>query len=93
MKKKDKNKQKMKVQPVKKLMRNVKYVKSLLRKNMNEICEGDNINDTIGDDDVASVEELEMGSSTSSLNKNNDLVSVFDAPTCSGDNVYDFFEN
>ena len=30
---------------------------------MHEICEGDIINDNIGDDDVASVEEAEMGSS------------------------------
>ena len=34
-----------------------------------------------------------MGSSTYSVNYNNDLVSGFDASTCSGDNVYEHFEN
>ena len=47
----------------------------------------------IGGDDVAYVEEYEMRSSTDSLNYNNDLVRGFDAYTCSGDNLYDIFDN
>ena len=34
-----------------------------------------------------------MGSSTYSVNDNYDLVSVFDASNCSGENVYDIFFN
>ena len=51
------------------------------------------MNDKIGDDDIASVEETEMSPSTVSVNGNDDLVSEFYASTCSGDNVYDIFEN
>ena len=32
----------------------------LFLKNMHEICEGEKINDNIGGDDVASVQEAEM---------------------------------
>ena len=60
---------------------------------MHEICEGDKINNNIGGDDVASVEELEMRSSKDSVNDNDDLVNLFDASTCLGDNVYDIFDN
>ena len=34
-----------------------------------------------------------MRSSTDSVNDNDYLVSGFDSSTCSGDNVYDIFEN
>ena len=34
-----------------------------------------------------------MRSSTDILNGNEDLVSGFNASTCSGDNVYDIFDN
>ena len=61
--------------------------------NMHEIYEGDKIKDNIGGDDVSSAEESEMGSSTDYINDNDNLVSGFDASTCSGDNVYDIFEN
>ena len=60
---------------------------------MHEICEGDKINDNFGGDCVASFEEVEMSSSTYSVNENDDLVIGFDASTCSGDNVYDVFLN
>ena len=33
-----------------------------------------------------------MGSSTDSVNGNDDLVSEFDASTCSGENIYEIFE-
>ena len=42
---------------------------------MHENCEGDKRNDNIGGDDVASVEEAEMRSSTDSVNENDYLVS------------------
>ena len=45
------------------------------------MCDGDNGNDNIGGDDVASVEESEMRSSTDSVNDNDNLVSGFDAST------------
>ena len=64
-----------------------------LPKNMHEIFEGDKRNDNIGGDDIALVEELEMISSTDSVNDNDDLFSGFDASTCLGDNIYDIFEN
>ena len=53
------------------------------------------MNDERGGKDVTSVEESEMRSSTSTdyVNDNDDLVSWSDASTCSGDNVYDIFEN
>ena len=60
---------------------------------MHEICEGDKINDNISGDNVASVEESEIGSSTDYVNANDYLVSGFDASTCSGDNLYDIFDN
>ena len=60
---------------------------------MYKICEGDKRNDNIGDGDVYSVEEVEMRSSTDSVNGNKYLVSGFDASTCPGDNVYDIFDN
>ena len=60
---------------------------------MIEIFEGDEINDNIGRDDVASVEKSEMRSSTYFVNENDNLVCGFDASTCSGDNVYGIFEN
>ena len=60
---------------------------------MHEICEGDKINDNFGVYCVASFEEVEMSSSTYSVNENDDLVIGFDASTCSGDNVYDIFDN
>ena len=47
----------------------------------------------MGDDDVVSVEEAEIRSSKDSVNGNKYLVSGFDAPTCSGDNVHDIFDN
>ena len=34
-----------------------------------------------------------MRSSTDYINENDDLVSSFDASTCAGENVYEFFEN
>ena len=60
---------------------------------MHEICEGDKINDNIGDDDVYTVEETEMRSSTGSINGNDDVVSGFDASNFSGDNIYDILKN
>ena len=51
------------------------------------------MNYKIGDDDFDLVKEEKMRSSTGLVNGNDDLVSQFDASTCSGDNVYDFFEN
>ena len=69
------NQQKPKVQPVKKLARNIKQVKISFLENMHENCEGDKRNDNIGGDDVASVEEAEMRSSTDSVNENDYLVS------------------
>ena len=47
----------------------------------------------IGVDGVDSVEEAVMRSSTDYVNDNDDLVSVFNASTFSGDNVYDIFDN
>ena len=64
-----------------------------LRKNTHDICEGDKIDDNIYGDDIASVEESEIGSSTYSVNDDDDLVSRFYACTCSGDNVYEIFKN
>ena len=58
-----------------------------------EICEGEKVNDNIGGDDVDSVEEATMRSNKRSLYGYDDLVSGFDAPTCSYDNFYDIFEN
>ena len=52
-----------------------------LLKHLHEMCDGDNGNDNIGGDDVASVEESEMRSSTDSVNDNDNLVSGFDAST------------
>ena len=51
------------------------------------------MNDDRGGEDVASVEEAEMISNTGSVYGNDDLVSGFDASTCSGDNIYNIFEN
>ena len=92
--KREMSQKKMKVQPVKKFMRNMKEVKiSFLKIYINEICEGHWINDDIVGDDVTSVEEVEMRSSTDSENGNDDLISGFYASTCEGDNIYDVFEN
>ena len=52
-----------------------------LLKHLHEMCDGDNGNDNIGGDDVASVEESEMRSSAYSVNVNDNLVSGFDAST------------
>ena len=59
-----------------------------------------NINDdvvspkyNIGGGDVDSVKEAYIRPSTDDLNNNDNLVSGFDSSTCSGDNVYDIFEN
>ena len=61
---------------------------------LHEINEGDERYDNIGGDDVASVEEAEMKSSSDSINDNGgDLFSEFYASTCSGDSVYDIFKN
>ena len=61
---------------------------------MHEINEGDERYDNIGGDDVASVEEAEMKSSSDSINDNDGyLFSEFYASTCSGDSVYDIFKN
>ena len=81
MTKRETNQQKIEVQPVKKLTRNIKKVKMSLLKNMHEMCDGDKRNDNIGGDDVVSVEESEMRSSTDSVNDNDNLVSGFDAST------------
>ena len=64
---------------------------SFLKIYTHEICEGDERYDSTGIDDVAYFEESKMGSNTYSVNYNDYLVSVFDASTCSGDNVYEFF--
>ena len=64
---------------------------SLWKKNV--ICEGEKINDNFGGDNVDSVEEAEIRSSTYSVNDNDYLVSGFDTSTCSGEDVYDIFEN
>ena len=60
---------------------------------MHGICEGDKRNYNIGGDDVASFDEIEMRSITDTVNENDDVVSGFDPYTCSGDNVYEIFEN
>ena len=61
MTKRDMNQQKPKVQPVNKLMRNIKEIKmSFLKKICMRFLEAKKRNDNIGGDDVASVEEAEM---------------------------------
>ena len=87
------NQYKMKVQPVKKLMRNIKEVKTHWWKNLHEIYKGDKRIDKIGGDDVASVQKSGMGSSTYYINEYDDLVCGFDVSTFSGGNVYYNFEN
>ena len=73
-------------------MINIEEIKmSLWKKNV--ICEGEKINDNFGGDNVDSVEEAEIRSSTYSVNDNDYLVSGFDTSTCSGEDVYDIFEN
>ena len=63
--------------------------------NHNAICEGEELNDARGGKYVALVEEAEMSSIpiSESVNEKDDTVGEFDASTCSGDNVYDIFEN
>ena len=51
------------------------------------------MNAEIGGDDVDSAEESETSQSKESVNVNDDSIREFDAPTCSGENVYDIFEN
>ena len=62
---------------------------------LNENDEGKEMNDEIGGKDVVLVSESEMRSipSTDSVNNNDSLVVEYDTSTCSGDNVYDIFEN
>ena len=57
---------------------------------MDEVCEGDKINDNIDGNDVGSIEEAEMRSSMDSVNGNEYMVSEFDASTSSGDNFMTF---
>ena len=61
--------------------------------NQHGISEGDKMNAEIGGDDVDSAEESETSQSKESVNVNDDSIREFDAPTCSGENVYDIFEN
>ena len=86
------NQQKLKLQPVKKLTRNLKDKKMSFQK-IHEIYKGDKRHDKNGGDDVSSIEEAQLSSSKYYVNENNDdLVSVFDASTCSGDIVHDVFD-
>ena len=93
MTKRDMNQQKPKVQPVKKLARNIKQVKISFLENMHENFEGDQNNYNICGDDVDLVREIEMRSSINVVNENDELVSGFDAYNSSGDNVYDIFDD
>ena len=87
------NQHKLKVQPVKKFMINTKEIKMSFLKKMHEICVGDKRNDNIGGYYVSSLEEAEMRSSADSVNGDDDLVSGFDATTCSVNNIYEIFDN
>ena len=51
------------------------------------------INAKIGGDDVPSVEESEISQSIESVNGCDDFMSEFGESTCSGENVYDIFQN
>ena len=53
------------------------------------------MNDERGGKDVALVEEAEISSRPSSeyFNEKDDSVGEFDSSTCSGENIYDIFEN
>ena len=93
MSKRETKQQILKVQPVRKLMINIKEkLSSLLEKDAWNLWRW-KINDKICGDDVDLVEEAETRSSTGSVNGDGDSFSVFDAFTCPGDNVYEIFEN
>ena len=88
------NQQKLKVQPVKNQTRNIKEVKmSLLKDIYMKFMKVAKEMITLVVIILLHLKKQKMRSSTDSVNYNDDFFSGFDASTCSGDNIYDIFDN